>query len=86
MAEQRTIYPNLSWAQFEMFNDNKTESFEEMCKDLFICEYLKYSENPHANHNNPGVEVVPILEPSRGGKMGNHNVTSASKQSTLKRT
>lgn len=66
MSDQHTIYPNLSWAQFEVFNDNRTENFEEMCKDLFICEYLKNSINPHANHNNPGVEVVPIQEPPRG--------------------
>lgn len=65
MSDQHTIYPNISWAQFEMFNDNRTDAFEEMCRDLFICEYLKDSNNPHADHNNPGVEVVPILEPSR---------------------
>ena len=65
MSDQRTVYPNLSWAQFEVFNDNKTENFEEMCKDLFICEYLKNTAIPHANHNNPGVEVVPVLEPPR---------------------
>lgn len=65
MSEQHTIYPNISWAQFEMFNDNRTDAFEEMCKDLFICEYLKDSNNPHADHNNPGVEVVPIQEPPR---------------------
>ena len=65
MSEERIIYPNLSWAQFEMFNDDKTGSFEEMCKDLFICEYLKDSSNPHADHNNPGIEVIPVLEPIR---------------------
>ena len=65
MSNQHIIYPNLSWAQFEMYNDNKTGAFEEMCKDLFICEYLKDSRIPHANHNNPGVEVVPIQEPPR---------------------
>lgn len=65
MSEQHTIYPNISWAQFEMFNDNRTEAFEDMCKDLFICEYLKDSNNPHADHNNPGVEVIPIQEPPR---------------------
>lgn len=65
MSEEHIIYPNLSWAQFEMFNDDKTGSFEEMCKDLFICEYLKDSSNPHADHNNPGIEVIPVLEPIR---------------------
>ena len=65
MVDQNTFYPNLSWAQFEMYNDNRTEAFEEMCKDLFTCEYLKDSCNPHSDHNNPGVEVLPVLEPPR---------------------
>ena len=63
MDNRRNIYPNLSWGQFEMFNDNRTESFEEMCKDLFICEFLRETKNPHADHNNPGVEIIPVLEP-----------------------
>ena len=63
MNDQSAIYPNLSWAQFEMFNDNKTLSFEEMCKDLFAIEFLKNRCVPHADHNNPGVEVIPVLEP-----------------------
>lgn len=65
MIDQHKVYTNISWAQFEVFNDNRTEAFEEMCKDLFIWEYLKGSQNPHADHNTPGVEVVPILEPER---------------------
>ena len=74
MIEQHTVYPNITWAQFEMFNDNRTDAFEEMCKDLFICEYLKDSNNPHANHNNPGVEVVPIQEPPIGKGRGLHDL------------
>lgn len=58
MSEQHTIYPNLSWAQFEMFNDNTTDAFEEMCKDLFICEYLKDSNNPHKEQD----DFLKILE------------------------
>ena len=27
------MFTNLNWAQFEIFNDNRTEAFEEMCKD-----------------------------------------------------
>ena len=65
MSEQYIPYPNISWAQFEMINDNRTDAFEAMCKELFIWEYLHDSINPHADHNNPGVEVVPILEPPR---------------------
>ena len=65
MPDQSTIYPNINWHQFVVFNDNTTDAFEEMCKDLFYCEYLHETRNPHADHNNPGVEVLPILEPVR---------------------
>lgn len=65
MPEQSTTYPNLSWQLFAIFNDNATGSFEDMCRDLFYCEYLNETRNPHSDHNNPGVEVVPILEPIR---------------------
>ena len=69
MSDHPAIYPHLSWALFEIYNDNRTEAFEDMCRDLFICEYLKESKNPHSDHNNPGVEVVPknfiLMKPLR---------------------
>lgn len=65
MPDQSTLYPNLSWDLFAIFNDNATGSFEDMCRDLFYCEYLHENRNPHSDHNNPGVEVLPILEPKR---------------------
>lgn len=65
MSDQSTLYPNLSWDLFAIFNDNVTVSFEDMCRDLFYCEYLHENRNPHSDHNNPGVEVLPILEPKR---------------------
>ena len=40
MTNQSTIYPNLNWAQFEVCNDNKTDAFEEMCRDLFAHEFV----------------------------------------------
>lgn len=65
MTNQSTIYPNLNWAQFEVCNDNKTDAFEEMCRDLFAHEFVDDSCNIHADHNNPGVEVNPVLERKR---------------------
>ena len=65
MPDHSTLYPNLSWNQFAVFNDDVTGSFEDMCRDLFYCEYLRETRNPHSDHNNPGVEVLPILEPIR---------------------
>ena len=35
MMDQSTIYPNLSWQQFAVFNDNATDAFEDMCRDSF---------------------------------------------------
>lgn len=45
MTDQSTIYPNLSWSLFEINNDNKTDSFEDMCRDLFYCEYSEESRS-----------------------------------------
>ena len=56
-------YPNITWAQFAMCNDNATGAFEDMSRRLFTFEFLKNSRIPHSDHNNPGVEVLPILEP-----------------------
>lgn len=57
-------YPNLTWAQFEVCNDDKTTAFENMSRRLFSFEYLN-GEIPHSNHNTPGIEVLPILEPKK---------------------
>ena len=54
MIDQSTIYPNINWHQFAVINDNATDAFEDMCRDLFFCEYLHETRNPHSDHNNPG--------------------------------
>lgn len=56
---------NISWPQFAVCNENPTKSFEDMCRRLFTAEYLKGKVRPHANHNNAGIEVLPILEAER---------------------
>ena len=57
---------NITWPQFAVCNDNPTRAFEDMCRRLFTAEFLKGKKRPHANHNNAGIEVLPILEPERG--------------------
>lgn len=61
-------YPNLSWAQFELVNDNKNVDFERMCWALFENEYVEEGAAIHSNKNNPGVEVQPV--PARFCKDG----------------
>lgn len=62
MAYVEKHYPNLTWAQFAMCNDDATGAFEDMARRLFSLEFLGAGIIPHSDHNNPGVEVLPILE------------------------
>ena len=36
-----------------------------MCRRLFTAEFLKDQTLPHMDNNNPGIEVLPVLEPER---------------------
>ena len=55
--------PNCTWNQFKVCNDNQTEAFEDLSRQLFYQEILRENDIPHANAQNPGVEVDPVLEP-----------------------
>lgn len=70
MVNKDKRFPNISWPQFAVCNDNPTVAFEDMTRRLFNLEFLGDGKYPHSDHNNPGVEVLPILEPvnSNGGK------------------
>lgn len=63
MANADKHYPNLVWPQFAVCNDDATGAFEDMARRLFSLEFLGKGTLPHSDHNNPGVEVLPILEP-----------------------
>ena len=54
---------NITWDMFAVCNENKTKAFEEMCRRLFKAKYLKGKVDLHANHNTPGIEVLPVWEP-----------------------
>lgn len=56
---------NITWPQFAACNDNSTKAFEDMCRRLFTAKFLKSQKLPHANFNNAGIEVLPVLEPIR---------------------
>ena len=58
-------YPNITWGLFAAYNDDARTAFENMCRQLFTAEYLKGEVLPHIDHNTPGVEVLPVLEPER---------------------
>lgn len=62
MANADKHYPNLTWPQFAVCNDDATGAFEDMTRRLFSLEFLGKGTIPHSDHNNPGIEVLPILE------------------------
>lgn len=62
MIDANKHYPNLTWAQFAVCNDDATGAFEDMSRRLFSLEFLEKGVVLHSDHNNPGIEVLPILE------------------------
>ena len=45
-----------------MCNDDATGAFEDMARRLFALKFLGKGMLPHSEHNNPGIEVLPILD------------------------
>ena len=56
---------NVVWPQFAVCNDDQTKAFEGMCGWLFKRVYLQDKCEIHTDHNLPGIEVLPVLEPVR---------------------
>ena len=72
-------FPNITWPQFKVCNDDSQTEFENMCRQLFTYEFLKDSCMPHSNPNNPGVEVEPVLEPARSDKKPQRKISFQAK-------
>ena len=54
-------HSNISWAQFEVCNQDKRIAFENMCRSLFNRYFFNNDAIFHSNPNNPGIEVQPTL-------------------------
>lgn len=52
----------ISWAKFETCNTDKRTAFENMCRWLFNQRFFDGKKLLHSNPNNPGVEVVPVID------------------------
>lgn len=55
---------NLNWIQFEICNPDSQYAFERMCRFLFNHFIFDGKAILHSNPNNPGIEVLPIMEVS----------------------
>lgn len=51
----------ISWADFQKNNKDTTNAFENMCRSIFKEDFCYPKTILHSNHNNPGVEVEPVL-------------------------
>ncbi|OTO35470.1 hypothetical protein A5871_000001, partial [Enterococcus sp. 2F9_DIV0599] len=54
----------LNWTQFESCNPDSQYAFERMCRLLFNHHFFNGKAILHSNPNNPGIEILPILEVS----------------------
>lgn len=72
-------YPNITWAQFDICNSDATKQFENMCRRIFTYEFLEPGDIPHINHNNKGIEVLPILEANRSDNSPRKKISFQSK-------
>ena len=59
----------ISWAKFETCNTDKRTAFENMCRRLFNQRFFDGKKLFHSNPNNPGVEVVPVMETTSNKKI-----------------
>ena len=50
----------LSWAQFDVVNEDKRTAFEDLCRQLFKYTYFDRKTCFNANTNNPGIEIEPL--------------------------
>ena len=59
----------ITWETFEMCNADKRDAFENMCRLLFKQRFFNGDKLLHSNPNNPGIEVVPVIDPKSGKKI-----------------
>ena len=66
---QRNNVPSVTWPQFELCNSNPQSSFESMCRILFNSFFFDGKEIFHSDHNNPGIEVLPVKYEKSGKRI-----------------
>ena len=58
MAVEDKHYPNITWAQFAVCNDDVTTNFESLTRRLFQREFVEKDTILHSDSNHPGVEII----------------------------
>lgn len=65
------VHSNLSltWTQFDTCNPDSQYAFERLCRSLFNRHFFGGKALFHSNPNNPGIEILPVLEVSSNKKI-----------------
>lgn len=57
---------SINWAQFEVVNANVTESFEDLCRNLFKRQFFTKDIVFNSKPNHPGTEIYPLYSEVTG--------------------
>lgn len=60
---------HITWTQFAACHSNAPIAFENMCRMLFNATFFAGEAIMHSNPNNPGIEVLPLLEKTTGKRI-----------------
>lgn len=52
---------DITWDRFADIHKNPAKAFENLCWSIFQYHYAHKDANFHANPNNPGIEIDPVL-------------------------
>lgn len=72
-------YPNITWSQFAVCNDDATTNFESLTRRLFQREFVDEGTTLHSDSNHPGIEVAPVIEKKREGCAKRRKISFQSK-------
>lgn len=59
----------ISWAQFEVVNEDTTSAFENLSRLLFKHQFFDDNTNFVSKPNHPGVEIFPVFEEKSGKRI-----------------
>lgn len=60
---------SINWAQFEVVNANTTESFEDLCRNLFRRQFFPNDTVFNSKPNHPGTEIYPLFSEMTGSRI-----------------
>jgi len=64
-----TAHLDINWTTFELCHADPRTAFERLCRMLFNQHFFDGKQYLHSDPNNPGIEVLPVINPKNGKKI-----------------